>query len=92
MISKVPVRFICVDSDGEEIIESEIDVLCMSIPRIGETVQPVIGSSKIVIDVVHGCFSDIDIAPYHCAASITVVLREAPEESKIGRQQKVPNR
>jgi hypothetical protein len=83
MIPKIPVRFICVGPDGEETVDSQVDALCMSVPRIGERVQPVAGGSKIVVDVVHDCFSEADIAPFDCAVSITVLLRDAPEERKL---------
>lgn len=77
LIPEIPVHFVYLSPDNEEIPDTEFDAICLSIPRIGETVVPQAGSKKVVVhNVYHKFIKNADFAPEGFTQYITVVLKE----------------
>ena len=53
---EIPVRFIYLAPDGQEELNRQFDAICLSVPRIGETVVPQAGSNKVRVHNVYHKF------------------------------------
>ena len=74
---EIPVRFVYLSPDNEEVPDTEFEAVCLSVPRIGETVVPQAGSKRvIVLNVYHKFIKNEAFDAERFTQYITVVLKE----------------
>lgn len=77
LVPEIPVRFIYLAPNGEEDDDTQFDGICVSVPRIGETVVPQAGSRKVrVHNVYHKFIRNELLDEERFVQYITVVLKE----------------
>jgi len=82
MLPEIPVRLIYIAPDGQEYLDRQFDAICLSVPRIGETVVPVAGSPKVIVhNVYHKFIKNEAMDKERFTQYITVVLKEPINES-----------
>ena len=77
LLPEIPVRFVYLAPDGQEELNRQFDMICLSVPRIGETVVPQAGSNKVVVhNVYHKFIKNEAMDSKLFVQYITVVLKE----------------
>jgi len=77
LLPEIPVHFVYLARDGEEDADTEFDAICVSVPRIGETVVPSAGSQMVRVHNVYHKFVRNDLMDEERFVQyITVVLTE----------------
>lgn len=77
LIAEIPVRFVYLSPDNQEIPDTQFDAICLSVPKIGETVVPQAGSDKVVVhNVYHKFIKNEEFDAEMFTQYITVVLKE----------------
>jgi hypothetical protein len=86
MLPEIPVRFVYLGPDGEEHLDTQFDAICVSAPRIGETVLPAAGSKKVIVhNVYHRFIKNEAMDSQRFVQYITVVLKELPPQEQQER-------
>ncbi len=81
-LPEIPIRFVYLAPDGQEELGRQFDAICLSVPRIGESVVPQAGSPKVIVrNVYHKFIKNEAMDKEHFVQYITVVLKEPSDES-----------
>ena len=82
-VAEIPVHYVSLGADLEELPDRKVHALCFSVPRVGETVIPPQGTRKIVHDVYHELVKNegAETGHFPYLSMTTVVLRDHPEEA-----------
>ncbi len=77
-LPEVPVRIVYLGPDGEEDLDTQFDAICVCVPRIGETVVPLAGSSSVRVHrVYHKFIKNEEMSHDRFVQYVTVVLKDA---------------
>ena len=49
ILPEIPVRFVYLSPNNEEVPDTQFEAVCVSVPKIGETVVPQVGSEKVIV-------------------------------------------
>ena len=78
---EIPVRFVYLAPNGQEELNRQFDAICLSMPRIGETIVPQAGSPKVIVhNVYHKFIKNEAMDSERFIQYITVVLKEQSED------------
>jgi hypothetical protein len=81
-LPEIPIRLVYLAPDGQENIDRQFDVICLSVPRIGESIVPQAGSPKVIVhNVYHKFIKNEAMDKERFVQYITVVLKEPSDES-----------
>src|SRR5690349_10471484 len=83
MNAPMPVNFVYLGPEGEEVPDKQFQARCSALPRVGEIVMPMAGSSRVVVTDVYHKLGQSTAFPGELILVPTVVLEEAKAELPV---------
>jgi uncharacterized protein (DUF433 family) len=80
MNSPLPVNFVYLGPEGEEVPDKQFQARCSALPRVGEFVIPMVGSPRVVVTDVYHKLGKSTAFPGELISVPTVVLEEIKAE------------
>jgi uncharacterized protein (DUF433 family) len=74
----MPINFVYLGPEGEEVPDKQFQARCSSLPRIGEIILPMAGSPRVVVVGVYHKLGQSTTFPGELVLVPTVVLEEVP--------------
>ncbi len=83
MNAPMPVNFVYLGPEGEEVPDKQFQARCSALPRVGEVVIPMAGSPRVVVTDVYHKLGQSTAFPGELILVPTVVLEEAKAELPV---------
>ena len=80
MNSHMPVNFVYLGPDGEELLDKQISARCWGLPRVGEFIIPEAGSPRVIVTEVYHKLGKSTAFPGELISVPTVVLEEVKQQ------------